>query len=141
MYKLIIPVFIYIIINSSAIYSQNAEYKDVNCEETSKLIQENQNNPKFCILDVRTEDMYKESHIKNALVSDVYDDNFDKFLENLDKSKTYLIYCTSGVRSKEACDKMIAKGFGSIYHMYEGISEWRVKGFDTINETNTSEIK
>jgi rhodanese-related sulfurtransferase len=125
--------YILLIISNIALFSQGIEIKDITCEEAVELIKANQGNSNFIILDTRTEEMFNKSHLKNAIVYDVYNEGFNKYLETLDKSKIYLIYCTSGVRSAEAVEKMKEKGFGKIYHMFEGISTWRIKNFETIS--------
>ena len=53
----------------------------------------------YIIVDVRTQSEYNESHIKNAIniPYDEIDNNVD-----LDKAKTILVYCKSGVRSNKA---------------------------------------
>ena len=40
-----------------------------------------------------------------------------------DKEETILIYCRSGVRSKEACNIMVKKGYTNIIE-FGGIVDW-----------------
>ena len=53
------------------------------------------------VLDVRTKDEVSEGYIKGTtLFIDVNGGDFDAQIKKLDKSKTYLVYCRSGKRSK-----------------------------------------
>jgi rhodanese-related sulfurtransferase len=45
-------------------------------------------------------------------------------VSELDKSKSYAIYCRSGKRSVDACEVMTEIGFKSIYNLNGGIIEW-----------------
>ena len=73
--------------------------ENVTPQEAFTLIQENQNNPEFVILDVRTPEEFAEGHIGNALIIDYYSETFRDDVNKLDKDKPYLIYCRSGNRS------------------------------------------
>jgi len=42
----------------------------------------------------------------------------------IDRQKTDLVYCQSGVRSKSAVEFMKAIEFKKVYHMHEGIAGW-----------------
>ena len=63
--------------------------------ELEKIIEKDN----YIIVDVRTNSEYIESHIKKAINIPV--DEIDNNIE-LDKSKTILVYCKSGVRSNRA---------------------------------------
>ena len=75
-------------------------------KEKSKLDEIIEKN-NYIIVDVRTEEEYNESHIKNAI-----NIPYDTINENteLDKTKTILVYCKSGVRSNKAYNTL--KKFG-----------------------------
>ena len=105
--------------------------EDVTAQEAFTLIQNNQNNPDFVILDVRTPEEFTDGHIENAINIDFYSETFQDELNDLDKSKTYLIYCRSGRRSADALDIMRELNFREIYHMTGGIIEWEAEGLPT----------
>ena len=69
-----------------------------------KLMKENE----YIILDVRTDEEFKESHLVDAInISyDLIDENIE-----LDKEKIIFVYCNSGNRSKIAYDKLIKLGY------------------------------
>lgn len=73
-------------------------------ETVEKVIKENN----YIIVDVRTKEEYDESHIKDA-INIPYDEIDEKV--DLDKSKTILVYCKSGTRSKIAYDTLKEIGF------------------------------
>ncbi|HMB99581.1 MAG TPA: rhodanese-like domain-containing protein [Flavobacteriaceae bacterium] len=77
------------------------------------------------VLDVRTEDEYEDGYIPNAINIDIYEgQGFISKLEELDKSKTYFVYCRSGNRSAQACAIMNQLGFEKAHNLLGGIIEW-----------------
>lgn len=89
----------------------------INADEASRLIAENSGNADFVVIDVRTEDEYKEGHVKGALNIDYYDGRAKEKLDAMDKTKTYLIYCASGSRSSIVLEMMQELGFSSVYNV------------------------
>ena len=55
---------------------------------------------KVVVLDVRTPKEFKEGHIPGATNIDFTTPDFEKRIGKLDKSKTYLVHCASGGRSR-----------------------------------------
>ena len=77
------------------------------------------------IIDVRTEDEFKEGMILGALNIDIYKgQGFIYLIEELDKSKNYYVYCRSGGRSSQACSIMNQMGFENTYNLLGGMMEW-----------------
>ena len=105
--------------------------KDITPQEAFNLIQDNQNNPDFVIIDVRTPQEFAEEHIENASNIDFYSETFRDELDNLDKNKTYLIYCRSGGRSGNALNIMADLNFREAYNMLGGINQWESEGLPT----------
>ncbi|MCK4804048.1 MAG: rhodanese-like domain-containing protein [Spirochaetes bacterium] len=106
--------------------------KDITPVEAFDLIQENKENIDFIILDVRTEPEYKSGHIENAENIDYYLEGFKDELGELDKNKTYLIYCASGNRSGKALKIMDEMGFQKAYNVLGGIKGWKSKGLPVV---------
>lgn len=96
------------------------------------LIQENKNNPDFVILDIRTSEEYDNEHIAESVMLDFYADDFKDELDELDKSKTYLVYCRSGNRSGQSMPIMEDLGFMNVYDMGGGINQWKAEGYPTV---------
>ncbi len=110
--------------------------EDITPQEASALIQSNQSNPDFVIIDVRTPQEFADGHIENAINLDYYSETFRDELSKLDKNKTYLIYCRSGNRSGKALDMMEELGFREVYNMSGGIIEWEVEGLPSTKIPN-----
>jgi len=115
--------------------------EDITPQEAFNLIQENQDNPDFIIIDVRTPEEFTEEHIEDAINLDYHSENFQNELDKLDKNKTYLIYCRSGGRSRNALDIMVELDFREAYNMTGGIIQWVEEGLPTIRGTPTQIIE
>ena len=104
--------------------------ENISCEQAKKMVDENQNNGDFAVLDVRTAEEYGEGHLKNSVNIDIYSPDFENRIKELNKEKTFLVYCRSGNRSRAAAG-MIMKpmGFKKVYNMEEGIDRWESIGY------------
>jgi len=85
-------------------------------------------------LDVRTPGEFTEGHIVGAINVDYYEDDFAEQIAQLDKSKTYAIYCRTGVRSANAMRIMYDKGFHKIYNILGGTYAWAASGYELSHE-------
>ena len=106
--------------------------KDITPQEAFTLIQKNQNNPDFVIIDVRTPEEFAGEHIEQATNIDFYSETFRDTLNALDKNKTYLIYCQVGGRSSSALDIMAELNFKEVYNILGGINQWKAEGLSTV---------
>lgn len=80
------------------------------------------------LLDVRTAKEYAEGHLAGAHQLDYLNtEAFNAGMKQLEKSRTYYIYCRSGKRSHGACLKMKQQGF-KVYDMEGGILNWTKLG-------------
>ncbi len=93
--------------------------------------------PDVILLDVRTVPEFDQSHIPAAINLDILEDDFISLVSELDKSKSYAIYCRSGKRSVDACEVMAEIGFKSVYNLNGGIIEW-VEASKTITSQQSS---
>ena len=77
------------------------------------------------VLDVRTEEEFESGYIPKAQNIDLrMGQGFIDALQELDKEKTYFVYCRSGARSAQACQLMGQLGFTTTYNLLGGIMEW-----------------
>ncbi len=95
----------------------------VNCispEKAHKMMAEDKNT---ILLDVRTREEFDGKHIPGAL--NIPDSEIlDKAKKMLpDKDKKLLVYCRSGLRSKEACKVLTEMGYRNVYD-FGGILSW-----------------
>lgn len=96
-------------------------YVDVTCEQATVSLK----SIPIIVLDVRTPEEFSAEHLQNAININYYDSTFQTQLGNLDKSKTYLVYCRSGHRSSEAMDAMEQMGFENVLNLEGGIIAWK----------------
>jgi len=81
--------------------------------------------PESVILDVRTEEEFESGFIAGAKNLDIRGGGaFLSSIEELDKSKTYFVYCRSGARSGQACQLMEQMGFENVYNLEGGVLAW-----------------
>lgn len=88
----------------------------------SKVILEN---PSIIILDVRPKRDLPTGVLRNAINIDVTRPEFQEPLHKLDKNREYLVYCNTGKRSAYAIAQMEEAGFTKLYHMKDGIEQWK----------------
>ena len=83
------------------------------------------NDDNAVVLDVRTEAEVADGIIANAIHLDIYKgQEFINEIEDLDKSKSYYVYCRSGNRSGQACQIMEQLGFEKAFNLEGGMLEW-----------------
>jgi len=119
------------LILSDSLLAEEAKDTDItiiSVLEANKLIEENIENTKFIILDVRTGEEYKAGHIENSINIDYNSPKFKENISNLDKEKIYLTYCRSGRRSSNSAVIMEELGFENIYMIEGGIVAWDKAG-------------
>lgn len=100
------------------------ELQNLNAMEFSSKILSDEN---AVVIDVRTKQEFDSGHIPNALLYDIYNPQFPNKIVELDKSKTYYLYCRSGNRSYHAGVFMLSEGFNSVSHLEDGIISWKEK--------------
>lgn len=84
------------------------------------------------LIDVRTPDEFAQGHIQGAMNINVEGSDFDSQIANLDKTKTYAVYCHSGRRSGIATKAMETAGFVHMYDLEGGISAWQSAGGEVV---------
>ena len=99
-------------------------FKNLSVADFAKMAADKQN----VVLDVRTAKEYQAGHLAGALNLDVTAPDFEQKAAALDKSKTYLVHCASGVRSERACKKMTALDFPHLYNLPGGYKAWVAAG-------------
>ena len=81
--------------------------------------------PEAVILDVRTEEEFESGYIPNAKNIDLrMGPGFIDEINNLEKNKSYYVYCRSGARSAQAVQLMRDLGFNETYNLLGGILDW-----------------
>ena len=92
---------------------EDIAYKTVSFEEMEKLISTSKIS-NYIILDVRTEEEYKQGRIKNSILIPDYE--IENVLNKVPDKDTYIfVYCRSGSRSKKATLKLNDMGYKNVY--------------------------
>ena len=80
--------------------------------------------PNAVLLDVRTLQEFSAGHIPDSKLIDIYLPTFPEIISELDKDKSYYVYCRSGNRSYHAGVFMLQQGFKTVYNLADGILDW-----------------
>jgi phage shock protein E len=102
-------------------------YADVTAEEAQRLIESSggyQSNT-LLVVDVRTPKEFAAKHILNATL--VPFEELDKRYRTdvPDTREKILVYCSSGERSRLACDLLGRAGYTNLYNVQNGLQAWR----------------
>ncbi|MCX6225649.1 MAG: rhodanese-like domain-containing protein [Bacteroidia bacterium] len=103
-------------------------YKNIKIAQADTLIRNHEGKADLVILDVRSPGEFSARHIRGAININFWDSGFTDSVSKLDRERTCLVYCTSGVRSSGATKKMSKLGFIKIYNMKRGMFGWRAAG-------------
>jgi rhodanese-related sulfurtransferase len=106
-----------------AAFGQGKAFKDFTAEEFKSKIDTKDANG--IILDVRTPDEISTGVIPGAIFLDYFQKDFEKQVAKLDPSKTYFVYCASGVRSGETVQLMKKNGFKEAHNLKGGLTSWK----------------
>lgn len=100
--------------------TMKAEYKKITPEEAKERMDKDD---KIVILDVRTEEEYKEGHVPGAIVIPNETISSEPLEELPDLDQEILVYCRSGSRSAQAAKKLMEAGYTQVYD-FGGIIDW-----------------
>lgn len=89
-------------------------YKTINQNQAEKKLSDG-----AVLIDVRTEEEYKQGNIKNSINIPLNE------IETLDyeKDTVIIVYCRSGARSKNAANVLINNGYTNVYD-FGSIDNW-----------------
>lgn len=105
-------------------------------QEAAVIVRDRLDDPTFVILDIRTPQEIAQGHLPEAAFMDFYAPSFRDDLAQLDRSKTYLIYCRTGNRTGQAYAIMEELGFEKVYDMGGGITQWIALGYPICRSEN-----
>ncbi len=95
-------------------------FEDISVEEfKERMTEEN-----TVILDVRTPQELNEGEIPGHIMIDFRSPDFRQRINELERGKTYLVYCRSGARSANTCELMGHLGFTKLFNLSGGIMAW-----------------
>lgn len=107
--------------NMFATSDTGAKVQNVSNEEFAEGLERDQD---AVLIDVRTEMEFDSGHLPEAKLMDMMSPSFKNSIEQLDREKSYYLYCRSGNRSYHAGRAMINKGFTKVYNLAGGIIRW-----------------
>jgi molybdopterin/thiamine biosynthesis adenylyltransferase/rhodanese-related sulfurtransferase len=107
------------------------EVQELSVQEVQQLLSRN---GKYCLLDVREKDEYREGHLKDAISLP------RGFLELRvetaipDKATPIIAYCAGGIRSMLAGKALKDLGYQNVTSMAGGFTAWKTAGHDWIQD-------
>lgn len=102
--------------------------KNIPSVDVEKVKEDLDNNKDVVILDVRTAEEYKNSHIQNSihLPLEMILEYSNKVLK--EKKQTIYVYCLSGSRSIQATESLRKMGYNA-FNVKSGLLAWRAKKY------------
>lgn len=97
-----------------------AKYHKISADEAKIIIDGTES---FILLDVRTDDEYREQHISGAVLIPDYEISVRAEAELPNKDALILVYCRSGRRSALAANELVGLGYNNVYD-FGGIIDW-----------------
>ena len=108
-------------VQGSAVDSvKTAEYHKLSQDEAKAIID---SGVEYILLDVRTQAEYDEKHIAGAILIPVDEIKVRAESELPAKNALIMVYCRTGVRSKNASESLVELGFVNVQDI-GGISTW-----------------
>ena len=97
-----------------------AKYHKISAAKAHKMMSESKD---FILLDVRTDEEYREQRIEGAVLLPDFEitDRAEKELP--DKNKLMFVYCRSGRRSESASKVLVSLGYTQVFDI-GGILNW-----------------
>lgn len=99
-------------------------YRSLENKEISykKLKEISNKNSTVILLDVRSKQEYEEGHLESAINIPVFE--LENKANNIlkDKTKTIIVYCASGSRSRRAKEILEEMGYKDIYNLKNGLN-------------------
>ena len=102
------------------------------------LIRANELQPKLesvIILDTRTPEEFKVSHIEGARMIDY--ENFElEDVKNIPIDAEIIVYCSVGYRSERIGEKLQNAGYREVKNLFGGIFDWKNQELPVVNTQN-----
>ena len=104
--------------------NRSMDKNDINKRELEKMISK-----RAILIDVRSPQEYKEGHLEGAMLIPEYELVSRCRQELRNKDAIYIVYCSSGTRSKKAQKELEKLGYTNVYNLYNGIQNYWGFGF------------
>ena len=120
--KKLIIIVLSVFLGNVACQSQQSGEKTLDAITFNKELQASKD---AVVLDVRSEQEFGGDYIKNAININYNATDFESRVSQLDKNKTYFVYCLSGGRGSSAANFMRSNGFKNVYDLKSGLLAWQ----------------
>lgn len=102
-------------------------YADVSAEEAQRIIEHNggYQSDRLLILDVRTPKEFAAKHIPHAALLPFEELDTRYRAEVPETKEKIIVYCSSGERSRLACDFLGRAGYTNLYNLHAGLRGWQ----------------
>lgn len=124
MKRMLVPLLVFFALLTTGLNADAASYKDISAQEAKALIEKTKD---IVIIDVSP--YFDRGHIKGAVNYPVGDGSLDKVIPELDRSKTYLIYCHGDGPAIRGAEKLAAAGFKKVYRLKGNYGAWVAAGY------------
>lgn len=96
---------------------------NINKISAAEVLEKMKENQKIQLIDVREQSEFREGHIPRAknIPLGVVSEEMEKYVP--EKEEMIYIYCHSGMRSVQACNILMKKGYTNVYNL-GGITSW-----------------
>lgn len=100
------------------IFNRHINEKEINYKKVQEMLKKENT----VLIDVRSHQEYEEGHLIGAILLPLYTikNEILKFVPN--KQTTIILYCASGVRSKEAGEILEMLGYENVYSLKGGLN-------------------
>ena len=100
------------------IFNRSVSEKDIDYETAQKILKK-QNG---ILIDVRSKQEYEEGHLPNAILMPLYDLEEKITEKEPNKQRNIVLYCSSGIRSKQAKIQLEQMGYTNVFHIKGGLN-------------------
>jgi len=99
------------------IFNRSSNIKELNYKAVKKILKQENG----VLIDVRSNQEYEEWHLPGAICISLYD--ITTVIQQIipDKKAAIIVYCSSGIRSKQAQEKLEQLGYKNVYNLKDGI--------------------
>lgn len=100
-------------------YNRNMDNYDITMEQVKKMI-----NDGATVIDIRSPQEFNEGHINGAINIPDYEirKSISKYIPR--KNQQIVVYCGTGIRSKNAQRALQRMGYNNVYNLYKGTENY-----------------
>lgn len=109
-----------------------AETNALSPAQARQLIEDNRDNEKFIIVDLRARSEFDQGHIEGARLIHYYAVNFKRIVSQLDRDATILLYCQRGRQSPLAFRALERLRFTDVFILDGGVVAWTEAGYPLV---------